>query len=168
MHIDRREGAKPPPDEQIEKRDAQIRQLRQAFADARAYRQARQSRDSTTGLDLRSEALLPVLEGDVPVLVTVTEVRQVQAALDWAEDEGVRLIIGGSGDIWRAGSELAERRVPVIYWNSYNLPRHADDAYDTGYTVPLRLYEAGVEFCFAICANWPVTSIANGAYHPPE
>jgi imidazolonepropionase-like amidohydrolase len=164
MHIDRREGAKPPPDKQIEKRDAQIRQLRQAFADARAYRQARESPHSTTGLDLRSEALLPVLAGDVPVLVTVTEVRQVQAALDWAEDEGVRLIIGGSGDIWRAGSELAERRIPVIYWNSYYLPRRADDSYDAAYTVPRKLFEAGVLFCFAhTTPGWP-----SFARHLPE
>lgn len=89
----------------------------------------------------------------------------MQAALDWAEAEDVRLTIGGSGDIWRASAELAARHVPVIYWNSYNLPRHADDAYDTGYTVPLRLYEAGVEFCFA--HTW-VSVSAFARYLPEE
>ncbi|MBQ38549.1 MAG: amidohydrolase family protein [Candidatus Latescibacteria bacterium] len=150
MHINRREGARPKPEEQVERRDAQIRQLRELFATVRAYRKSRkEGRGGSAGLDLRSEALIPVLDGEVPVLVTVRDVRQVQAALDWARTEGVQLIIGGTGDIWRASAELAAHSVPVIYWNSYNLPRRADDAYDTGYTIPLKLFEAGVEFCFA-------------------
>jgi imidazolonepropionase-like amidohydrolase len=149
MHIDRRKGAKPAPQEQIERRDTQIRRLHQALAEARAYLKARRASPVATPTDLRCEALRPVIDGTVPVLVVVTEVRQVQAALDWAEAENVRLIIGGTGDIWRAGAELAARQVPVIYWNSYYLPRRADDPYDGAYTVPRKLHEAGVEFCLA-------------------
>ncbi len=149
MHINRRAEAKPTPAKQVESRDAKIEALHQILAGARAYRTARQAAPGATAQDLRNEALLPVLDGDVPVLVVVTDVRQVQAALDWAAAEQVRLIIAGSGDIWRAGAELAAREVPVIYWNSYFLPRRADDPYDGSYTVPLKLYEAGVLFCLA-------------------
>lgn len=148
MYINRREGAKPTPAEQIKRRDAQIQQLGDTFATARAYGKARQANDGTAH-DLRAEALLPVLSGELPVLVTVNNVRQVQAALDWSEAEGVRLIIAGSGDIWRAGAELAARQVPVIYHNTYSLPTRADDPYDAAYTAPNKLFEAGVLFCFA-------------------
>ena len=153
MHIDRRAEAKPGPDEQVEQRDAQIRQLRQVFATARAYRKSQHANPGATPSNLRSAALLPVIDGDVPVLVVVTDVRQVQAALDWAAAEDVGLIIAGTGDIWRAGAELAARQVPVIYFNSYYLPRRADDPYDAAYTVPLKLYEAGVQFCLAHTAG---------------
>lgn len=151
MHIDRRPTADPGPEEQIERRDARLRKLREAFADARAYHRARNAapKGKAPATDLRWEAMAPVLRGEVPVLVTVSEVRQVQAAIDWASDEGVRLIIGGSGDLWRAAGELAAADIPVIYWNTYNLPPRPDAPYDDAYTVPLRLHEAGVEFCIA-------------------
>lgn len=141
MRIDRRTTAKPPAAEQIDRRDAQINELSELLAEARAYR--------GYPADLRLEAVQPVLTGDLPIMALAQDEAQVQAALDWAEDEGVRLIVAGSGDIWRAADELARANVPVVYWNSYFLPRRADDPYDTNYTAPLRLYEAGVEFCMA-------------------
>jgi imidazolonepropionase-like amidohydrolase len=162
MYINRRQGAEPTADEQVKKRDGKIRKLRDAFAAARAYEKARGA-DASSARDLRAEALLPVLHREVPVLVIVRSVRQVKAALDWSEQEDVRLIIGGSGDIWRAGAELAQR-APVIYWNTYNLPTHIDDPYDAAYTVPRKLHEAGVLFCLAHTGGW----IGFARYLPEE
>lgn len=152
MHVDRRASAKTT--EQVQHRDQQIRQLLQTFAEARAWRRAHDASPGTTPVDLRSRALQPVLDGSVPVLVLVDDVRQVQAALDWAAREQVQLIVGGSGDIWRAGAELAARQVPVIYWNTYYLPRRADDPYDEAYSIPAKLHAAGVQFCLAH-TGWP-------------
>lgn len=145
MHLDRRPSASTA--DQQQRRDDQIEALRQAFADARAWRKAYDAAPDVTPIDLRAQVLQPVLDGTVPVLVIVDDVRQVHAALDWADAEQVRLIIGGSGDIWRAADELAERDIPVVYWNTYYLPRRADDPYDEAYSVPAKLHAAGVRFC---------------------
>ncbi len=67
--------------------------LRRMFKEARAYRKARAVDESQQRFDIRYEALGPVLDGDVPVMAMAHDVREIQAAVGFAEEQGVRLII---------------------------------------------------------------------------
>ena len=83
----------------ISVRDSALRELADAIRDARAYRTAKTA-GAPAGArahqsDSRWEAMIPVLEGKVPVVVWANEIREIQAAVRWAEQEGLRLIIGG-------------------------------------------------------------------------
>lgn len=151
MLIDRRPQARTKPEKQEKRRDKRLRNLKEAFATARAYLKARDaaSVDHPVHVDARWEAMRPVLEGDIPVIVDADEITAMEAAMDWAEKEGVRLIFSGGADAWRLADKLAERDIPVILGSTLSLPHRPWEPYDTAYKNPLRLHEAGVRFCIS-------------------
>jgi len=181
MRIDHSAAAKPE-DKQIEERDTKLRTLHAAFADARAYVKA-VSAEGTRGIpqhdrDTRWEAMRPVLEGKIPLMVAANEIQQIRAALKFAEDEDLRLVLLSSGDVWRVADELAARQIPVILGPVHDLPDRRWEPYDSPFTVAMKLHRAGVRFCFAYGAdafsaaharNLPYQAATAAAYGlPPE
>jgi imidazolonepropionase-like amidohydrolase len=63
---------------------------------------------------LKYEALLPVIEGRLPVLVRAHREIDIRAALTLAREFGLRLILNHGTEAWRVPSLLAEAKVPVI------------------------------------------------------
>ena len=128
----------------------QIQELRDAFAAARAYKTAREAAANGNGpahdTDSRWDAMIPVLDGDVPVIVAADGVTQIQDAVTWAEEEGVRVIIRGGRDAGYVADYLAERQIPVLVTSVENAPSRSWEPYDQAYGLPARLYQAGVPF----------------------
>ena len=142
----------PSEERQRENRDQALRSLRATFADARAYRAAKQNGGTAT--DLRWEAMIPVLERRVPLFVVAEEILQIEAAVAFAQAESLRLVIVGGYDAPEAASLLDRNDIPVIVSSIHRLPRRRGDAYDTPYTVPARLAAAGVRFAIANGGIW--------------
>ena len=133
-------------------RDEALALLEQTFADARSYQKARAAGNEAPGshpLDVRWEAMLPVLDGKVPLVVAADEIQQIQAAVAFAQREKVKLIIYGGYDAPHCAALLNKHRVPVIVSTVHRLPRRRGDAYDAAYSLPGRLHAAGIEFCIA-------------------
>jgi len=148
----RRRFGPPVSDEDLKKqREKRIRELEQLFDDARAYEKSLDNPhgDRPTATNSRLAALLPVLQGRIPVIVHAGEIRQIKSAIEWAQEQELRIVIAGAGDVWRVADELARRRIPVVLTSVLSLPSRRDEAYDTRYTEALKLHEAGVEFCIA-------------------
>jgi imidazolonepropionase-like amidohydrolase len=120
--------------------------LRQAFADARAYRVARQANAPGLEFDARWEAMLPVIDGEIPVLVSANDVRQMQDAITWAEEEGLRIVLIGGRDAGFIAEYLAAKQVPVLLTSVLSAPSRQWASYDDFYTLPARLHAAGVRF----------------------
>lgn len=166
-------GAGPSDERQREDRDARLRALRQAFADARAYRTARRANPGSV-VDARWEAMLPVLERTIPIFVVAEEILQIEAAVAFARAESLRLVIVGGYDAPEAAALLARHDVPVIISAVQRLPRRRGDAYDAAFTVAARLEAAGVRFCIANGGTWsernlPYAAATAAAYGlPPE
>jgi imidazolonepropionase-like amidohydrolase len=144
----------PPPSEEDQKkeRDERLKRIRDLFESARAYAKARRAQgnggkplDSNPAL----EAMIPVLDGAIPVIVHAGEIRQLRSVLEWADRDRLRIVIAGEGDVWRVADELAARKIPVILTSVLSLPERRDEPYDTAYTAAAKLHEAGVEFCIA-------------------
>jgi imidazolonepropionase-like amidohydrolase len=161
----------PPPSEEDQKKEREdsLKKIRKLFEDARAYRRAREAASRGSGrveFDARLEAMLPVLDGRLPVVVHADEIRQIKSALDWAEHEGVRLILAGSGDLWRVGDLLRERGIPVIVESVLSLPDREDEPYDAAYTLPAKLHAAGVRFSIATAGgSFGSANTRNLPYH---
>jgi len=138
-------------EEQKKEQAKRLEELRNAFRDARAYMTAKKAEAAGTGphhdTDLRWEAMIPVLEGKVPVLLDAGDLQQIEAAVAWADQEKVKLIITGGYDAPLAAGLLKEHGVSVIAGPVDNTPRRRWEPYDGPYTLPKRLYEAGVSFC---------------------
>ncbi len=144
-------------EEQRKQMQDNLQKLKEAFAQARAYQRARMAESKLTGIyhetDSRWEAMIPAFEGKLPVFVTANEIKQIYAALQWAQEENLKLVIVGGRDAWRAAELLKSKNVPVISGPVHQLPARDWEAYDTPFTTPAKLHAAGVKFCIADFEN---------------
>ena len=137
---------------QAETRDKTLASLRDAFESARAYQRAKAARGDKVPLhpnDQRWEAMIPVLEGKMPVIVHANEIHQIEAAVAFADEEKFRMILFGGYDAPSCADLLLRYHIPVIVAEVHRLPLRRADAYDDPFTVPERLRKAGVEYCIA-------------------
>jgi imidazolonepropionase-like amidohydrolase len=144
-------------------RDA-IEQLHKALDDARAYGAARQT-DPNFPRDARWEALQDVLAGKLPVVVHAEDLRQITAAVAFAEREKLRLIVAGGYDAPQCAALLKQHDVPVIVGGVYRVPLRRGDEYDAAYSLPARLKEAGIKFCISSQDRHGASSVRNLPYH---
>ena len=160
-------------EEDVEKaRDEALALLEQTFADARSYQKARAAGKAEAGphpLDIRWEAMRPVLEGKLPLVVEADEIQQIQAAVAFSQRENVKLIVYGGYDAPHCAALLKKHHVPVIVGTVHRLPRRRGDAYDASYSLPGRLHAAGIEFCIASqntsnARNLPLEAAMAAAY----
>jgi imidazolonepropionase-like amidohydrolase len=134
-------------------RDEQLKSLRETFSSARAYMTAKKAEQqkgvSYHDTDPRWSAMIPVLEGRIPVFVLANELSQIQGAITWAEQEGVKLVIVGGRDAVFAKDQLKARDVPVIVTDVQSAPMRQWQGFNEVFSLPLRLKQAGVRFCIA-------------------
>ena len=138
-------------EDQIKNRKEALDKIDSFFDDAKAYMTAK-SVSGKNGLpdqkvDLRLEAMIPVLKGELPLWIAASEIKQIQAAIDWAESKGIKTVIYGGADSWRLAKELKKMNIPVVISSVLSVPTRAWEGYDTGYILPNKLYQAGVKFC---------------------
>ncbi|MFL5528801.1 MAG: amidohydrolase family protein [Gemmatimonadaceae bacterium] len=104
-----------------------IVKLRELLEDARFFQTHRDAFDRaqtrpfvTSRLDL--QAMLPVIEGRLPLLVTVNRAADIDAAMRLARDYNVKLMIGGGAEAWMMADKLAAARIPVLTGAMNNIP----------------------------------------------
>src|SRR5207245_1671384 len=122
--------------------------LKEVFADARAYQKAKTA-EGKAGIprhddDPRLEAMLPAIDGKIPVIVVAQQLRQIRAALAWAKEEKITLVLAGIRDGWRAAGKDAT--LIVTDGDILDLRTHVVAAYLDGRALDLsdkqkRLYE---------------------------
>ena len=137
------------PEKQKEAIAKRLRELKQAFEDARAYLRAKQA-DPDIGIDQRWEAMLPLFSGKLPLFVHANDYRQIEQAINFAREQDVRMILVGGREAWKLTDILKENDIPVIYGNVHSMPMRPNYAYDDPFRVPSRLHRAGVKFCIGL------------------
>jgi imidazolonepropionase-like amidohydrolase len=112
-------------------RAATLARLREVLDDARFYRdrraafERRQTRDvAAHRLDL--EALLPVLDRQVPLVIAADRASDLLALCELAKQTGVRVVAVGASQGWKVAEALAEAGVAVVVQPSANLPGSLD------------------------------------------
>ena len=86
--------------------------------------------------------MLPVLTGDIPVFIHANEVRQIEAAVYWADRQNLDMVLVGGKDAWRVTVLLKERDIPVIYTQTHSIPMRRFENYDQTFTTPFQLFKA--------------------------
>jgi len=125
-----------------------VEQLKNFFAEARAYRDAVEAGEEVR-TDSRYEAMIPALNGDIPVVVAANGIAQINDAITWATAEGLRLVIRGGNDAIHAADRLVAEQIPVILTSTMSAPGRAHEGYDEAYRRAAALYEAGVKFAIS-------------------
>lgn len=108
-------------------RGAATQRLREAFQDARDFYRNRGAFDSRTRREyalsrLDLEALVPVLNGEVPIVVRVHRASDIRAALRLKQEFGLRMILSGALEGWMVAEQIRSAAVPVIVDPMTNLP----------------------------------------------
>ncbi|MCA9152132.1 MAG: amidohydrolase family protein [Planctomycetales bacterium] len=141
-----------------------LKSLREFFEDARRYQRARAASEAVP-IDVRLDAMLPVLKGEVPVIVEADRRSQIEAAVAFAAEYQLKLIVRGGYDAESCAPLLRERHVPVIVPAVYRLPQRRHDPVDAAYTLPARLHQAGLEFCIGGDERFDASNLRNLPYH---
>jgi imidazolonepropionase-like amidohydrolase len=139
-------------EEQKKERKKGLKDLHQAFDDARAYMKAKEAMAEGGphhDTDVRWEAMIPAFRKELPVFIHADEYQQIESALEFAKEQDLDIILVGGRDAWRFADQLAAENVPVILESVIQMPRRSWEPYDAAYGVPKKLHEAGVRFCIS-------------------
>jgi imidazolonepropionase-like amidohydrolase len=111
-----------------------LMRLREALDDARQYNRQRRSYErnqsrpfAVSRLDL--EALIPVVQGRMPLVIRVNRASDILAAIGLGKELGVRVIIAGGVEAWMVASELAAAKIGVIMNPEHNMPSSFDSVH---------------------------------------
>jgi imidazolonepropionase-like amidohydrolase len=99
--------------------------------------------------DLKLEALVPVVEGKLPVLVIADEERDIRNAVEFCSKQGLKMILAGGAEAWKVTDLLKEKKIPVILGPTERLPEQEDTPYDKPMTQPSELFTAGIPIAFS-------------------
>lgn len=140
--------------------------IRQMLFDAQRYREANAIYERNARGVRRPEqdkslaALLPVLARQMPVVMQADTEREINRALDLAQEFNLRAVVAGGAESWKVAGRLREMNVPVLL--SLNFPRRSTAQAAEAEPEPLRtlreraeapktaarLAAAGVAFAF--------------------
>jgi imidazolonepropionase-like amidohydrolase len=133
--------------------EKKLAELRQFFESARRYRQAKLAASPGFRTDVKLEAMIPVLEGKLPVAVVAVRERAIREALQFAEKEKIRMILAEPREAAKLAAEIKAKNVPVILGPTQTAPLNEDDPYDAPYTLPAELHKAGIKFALGTFGN---------------
>jgi len=123
--------------------------IRQMLLDAQRYQEAQKIyARSPRGVrrpeqDKSLEALLPVLNRELPVVMYADRERDISRAIDLAQEFKLRAIIAGGEEAWKVADRLREAQIAVLL--SLNFPRRTTTASPEADAEPLRILRARVE-----------------------
>ncbi|MBB6144226.1 imidazolonepropionase-like amidohydrolase [Silvibacterium bohemicum] len=139
-------------------------QLRQTFIDAQAYAAAKAEYQTKLAkwqkgdkkepaptepkIDLKSEALLPYLRGEKPVVLAAYEGYEIEVDMQIAQEFHLKVILNHVTHSQEILDKIAAYKVPVIVGPIYDFPA-ANERYDSVFTLPAELSKRGVKIAFS-------------------
>ena len=108
-------------------RGAQFVLFKETMAEVRLYARNKSAYERAGLRDLSLsradlEALIPVADGSMPLIVSVHRASDIQQVLRLAREEGIKLILDGAEEGWLVAGEIAAAGVPVLLNPISNLP----------------------------------------------
>lgn len=108
-------------------RGAEFVLFKETMAEVRLYARNRQAYERAGLRDLMLsradlEALVPVAEGRMPLIVTVHRAADILQVLRLAEEENIQVILDGAEEGWLVADRIAAAGVPVLVNATANLP----------------------------------------------
>jgi imidazolonepropionase-like amidohydrolase len=133
---------------------ALLKELKQLFVGARAYEKRRDAaaKDPRLALpefDETSEALLPLIKGEMPAMISVHGEKDIRAAIQFVRDEGIKAVFYDVEQGFKVADDLAKAGIPVVIGSLYDMPPVWEDGYDALFRNPGLLAKAGVKIAFS-------------------
>ena len=108
-----------------------VSKLRQLLDDTKFYAAHRDAFDraqTRTFIAGRTdlEAMIPVLEGKLPLLIEADKASDIESAIALARQYHLRVVIGGGAEAWMEARALASAKIPVLAGAMMNIPQSFD------------------------------------------
>ena len=126
-------------------RDRRLDELARLFDQARAYAKAGPDK----AMDWTLDALVPVVEGKLPLVTSVNRAQDIRDAVAFADRVKVKIVISGGTEANLVAPLLKEKNVPVILGNVLSLPASEDAFHAASYQLAGELSQAGVKVAFS-------------------
>ncbi|SDZ94006.1 amidohydrolase family protein [Alkalimonas amylolytica] len=127
-------------------RSKQIAMLRQQLIRAQEYQQKQQEAQEgkAPSRDLELEALVGVLNGSTPLLITAYREQDMQSALRIAEEFGIRIVLDGAAEAYLMLDAIKAAQVPVILHPT--MARQFGELENASFITAQKLHQAGIPF----------------------
>jgi len=134
--------------------DKQTNELSDWLDNARHYAQAwGHGGPAEYQRDLKLEALVPVIRGELPVLVFANRAHDIRNAIEFCDKQKLKMILAGGAEAYKVKELLRSKSIPVVLLPTLTEPLDEDDAYDRLLTQPAELADARVKFAFGSFDN---------------
>lgn len=134
--------------------EKQVNELTDWLVRARHYSQAMEKGSPARyDRDLKLEALVPVVRGELPLLILADRARDIRNAVEYCDTQKLRMILAGGAEAYKVKDLLRSKNVPVILRPMLTSPLDEDDPYDRLLSQPAELSAGGVKFAFASFDN---------------
>lgn len=140
--------------QQQEQASKQILELKKLFNDARYYQKRKEAAKKNLLLALPEfdetlEFLLPVVNGKLPVMISVHSEKDILDTIKFVQDEKLKAIFFGVSEGWKVADEIKKSGIPVVFGSLTAMPPKWEDGYDSLYRNPVVLNKAGVKIAFS-------------------
>lgn len=144
-------GREARPSEEISK---QIEELKDILNKARFYQKRKEAALKNSLLELpefdeKLEFLIPVVKGELPVMISVYADKDIRAAIKFVQEENLKAIFFAVTQAWKVAEDIKKSGIPVVFGSLTDMPPSWDDGYDSLYRNPSVLQKAGVKFAFS-------------------
>jgi imidazolonepropionase-like amidohydrolase len=100
-------------------------------------------------LNPKYEALAPVLDGSLPVIISVEKAKDIELAIKFVQEEKIKAIFRGCIQGGKVADKIKEAGIPIILDDLYTGPLEPEDGYDAPFRNVSELAEGGVQICFS-------------------
>ncbi|MGE5559653.1 MAG: amidohydrolase [Chloroflexota bacterium] len=134
--------------------------MRNAFLAARDYMRKKEAAagkpDKAVDVNLKHEALIPVLKGEIPLRVHAHRADDIVTAIRVAEEFGIKITLEHCTEGDQIADYLASKKIPVVVGPTM-LGRGKIETKDLGFHTPVALAKAGVHV--SLTTDHPVMPI---------
>ncbi|HVP91089.1 MAG TPA: amidohydrolase family protein [Terriglobales bacterium] len=95
------------------------------------------------------EALAPVLDGRLPVIISVEKSKDIELAIKFVQEEKLKAIFRGCGQGFKVADKIKKSGIPVIVDSLYVGPSDPEDGYDAPWRNVSEMAKAGIMICFS-------------------
>ena len=140
-----------------------VRKLRAYFDEARAFAQTDGGADVAD--NPRFRAMGPVFAGERTLYVHASYAREIEDAIAFAEDYGIRPVLVDARDAYLVADLLRAEGVSVVCGPVHALPERGDDLVSQPFETPAALHAAGVPIAFSLSGAWEQRRLPYHAGH---
>jgi imidazolonepropionase-like amidohydrolase len=131
-----------------------VERIRDYLKEARRYLELKKLAAADPGVkapeyNAKYEALEPVFDGTLPVIVSVEKAKDIELAIKFVQDEKLKAIFRGCAQGFKVAAKIKSSGIPVIIDSLYTGPSEPEDGYDAPYRNVVELAKAGVLISFS-------------------